>query len=125
MSADRRIRVFHCDDSEPFTELVRQWLLDAPDLVHVGAAHEPNAARQAIPAARPDVVLLDTMTWASSRLTVGEVRDLAPGVHVILYSGYPRQLAEKILEGSGELYLKKSEGDAELLAAIRSVAEGA
>ena len=121
MSADPRIRVFHCDDSEPFTELVRHWLVDQPDVEHVGAAHEPDVAREALGTLAPDVVLLDTMSWGGRRLLIADVRTVAPSARVIIFSGYPQQLAERILDGAGDLYIKKSESDDGLLEAIRSV----
>ena len=53
------IRVFHCDDSEAFTRLVAFWLAEHTDIEHAGQAHTAQGALDAIPAAAPDVILID------------------------------------------------------------------
>lgn len=55
------MRVFHCDDSEAFTRLVSFGLSEHEDIEFAGAAHTAEAALAAVRAARPDVILLDTM----------------------------------------------------------------
>jgi len=55
------IRVLHCDDSEAFTRLVAFWLAEHDDIEYVGEARTAEAALAALPTARPDVVLLDTL----------------------------------------------------------------
>ena len=55
------IRVFHCDDSEAFTRLVSFWLSEHDDIEYAGQAHTAEAALAALPEARPDVILLDTL----------------------------------------------------------------
>src|SRR4029079_8892177 len=55
------IRVFHCDDSEAFTRLVSFWLAEHDDIEYAGAAHSADAALRALPDARADVILLDTL----------------------------------------------------------------
>ncbi len=51
------IRVFHCDDSRPFTRLCWFWLSGHEDIEHVGAAHSLEEAYATVAASRPDVVL--------------------------------------------------------------------
>jgi DNA-binding NarL/FixJ family response regulator len=118
------IRVFHCDDSEPFTRLVAFWLAEHPDIEHVGAALTPEAAVAALPAAAPDVVLLDTMGLPGDDSLLEQIRSVAPGAAVIVYSGYVRLMQEGELGSSADAYLQKSDEDGELVAAIRRVVAG-
>ena len=74
----QRIRIFHCDDSAPFTRLVAHWLDEHGDLEHVGAAHTGDEAIAAIGPAQPDVVLLDTMGSPGDTALLRQIRTAAP-----------------------------------------------
>jgi DNA-binding NarL/FixJ family response regulator len=116
------IRVFHCDDSVPFTRLVRHWLLEHDGIEHVGAAHTGAEALELLPTARPDVVLLDTMGNPGDSALVAAIRDAAPGTRVIVYSGYVRLAGRELLENGADAYLAKGEDEDALVRAIRDVA---
>ena len=116
------IRVFHCDDSEAFTRLVAFWLAEHDDMEHVGEAHTADAALAALPAARPDVVLLDTLGKPGDNTLLNQIRAIAPGVKVIVYSGYVRLMQEGALGSAADAYLSKSDEEDELVAVIRAVA---
>ncbi len=116
------IRVFHCDDSEAFTRLVAFWLAEHPDIEHVGEAHTPDAALAALPAARPDVVLLDTMGLPGDDSLLRQIRAAVPGAAVVVYSGYVPLMQEGALGDGADAYLAKSDEEGELVATIRSVA---
>jgi DNA-binding NarL/FixJ family response regulator len=116
------IRVFHCDDSDAFTRLVAFWLAEHPDIEHVGEARTAQAAVAALPAARPDVILLDTMGLPGDGRLLSSIRGAAPGARVIVYSGYVRLLREEALGERADAYLAKSDDDAALVALIREVA---
>jgi DNA-binding NarL/FixJ family response regulator len=116
------IRVFHCDDSEAFTRLVAFWLAEHPDIEHVGEARTPEAALAALPGARPDVILLDTMGRPGDGELLASIRAAAPGARVIVYSGYVRVMHEDALGREADAYLDKGDDDAALVAAIRQVA---
>jgi DNA-binding NarL/FixJ family response regulator len=116
------LRVFHCEDSEAFTRLVRHWLSDHDDLVHAGAAHTGEEALARLPAARPDVVLLDTMGNPGDRALVEAIRAAAPGARVIVYSGYVSFAGRELLENGADAYLAKGDDEAALVRAIRDVA---
>jgi len=116
------IRVFHCDDSEAFTRLVAFWLAEHDDIEHVGEAHTADSALAALPAARPDVVLLDTLGKPGDNSLLLAVREAAPGAKVIVYSGYVRLMQEGALGEGADAYLEKGDDEAPLLEAIRSVA---
>jgi DNA-binding NarL/FixJ family response regulator len=116
------IRVFHCDDSEAFTRLVALWLAEHPDVEHVGEARTAEAALAALPDARPDVILLDTMGRPGDDTLLAAIRAAAPGARVIVYSGYVRLMREQVLGSEADAYLEKGEDDAALIALIREVA---
>ena len=116
------IRVFHCDDSEAFTRLVAFWLAEHPDIDHVGDARTAEAALASLPAARPDVILLDTMGRPGDRELLSSIRAVVPGARVIVYSGYVRLMQEGALGDEADAYLEKGDDDAPLVAAIRAVA---
>jgi DNA-binding NarL/FixJ family response regulator len=115
------IRVFHCDDSEAFTRLVAFWLAEHDDVEHVGQAHTADAALAALPAARADVVLLDTLGKPGDDTLLREIRAISPGVKVIVYSGYVRLMQDGALGQSADGYLEKGDDEAPLLEAIRAV----
>jgi DNA-binding NarL/FixJ family response regulator len=116
------IRVFHCDDSEAFTRLVAFWLSEHPDLEHVGQSRTAEDALQMLPAARPDVILLDTMGRPGDDTLLLEIRAAAPQAKVIVYSGYVRLMQEGALGHEADAYLEKGDDDLALVAAIREVA---
>jgi DNA-binding NarL/FixJ family response regulator len=115
------IRVFHCDDSEAFTRLVAFWLAEHDDIEHVGEAHTAAAALAALPAAKPDVVLLDTLGRPGDDTLLLEIRDVAPTAKVIVYSGYVRLMQDGALGHEADGYLEKGDEEGPLLDAIRSV----
>jgi len=115
------IRVFHCDDSEAFTRLVAFWLAEHDDMEHVGEAHTAETALAALPAARPDVVLLDTLGKPGDDTLLQAIRAISPGVKVIVYSGYVRLMQDGALGASADGYLEKGDDEVPLLDAIRAV----
>ncbi len=115
------IRVFHCDDSRAFTDLVGFWLEEHPDLDHVGAAHDRAGALARLPGAAPDVVLLDTLLPGERGLGVQDVRAAAPGARVVVYSGYARAAAERLGMTGADAYVLKDDDERGLVAAIRTL----
>jgi DNA-binding NarL/FixJ family response regulator len=115
------IRVFHCDDSEAFTRLVSFWLAEYEDIEHAGEAHTASGALQALPNAQADVVLLDTLGKPGDDTLLRQIRAVAPGVKVIVYSGYVRIMQRGELGQGADAYLEKGDDDTPLVAAIRSV----
>ena len=115
------ILVFHCDDSEAFTRLVAFWLAEHDDVEHVGEAHTAEAALAALPAARPDVVLLDTLGRPGDDTLLLAIREAAPGARVIVYSRYVRLMQEGALGHEADAYLEKADEEGPLIDAIRAV----
>ena len=115
------IRIFHCDDSPAFTQLVGLWLADHPDLDPVGVAHDRATALHGLPAATPDVVLLDTLLPGERELGVEDVRELAPAARVIVYSGLPQPSAERMGARGADAYVLKDDDETGLVATIRAL----
>jgi DNA-binding NarL/FixJ family response regulator len=115
------IRVFHCDDSEAFTRLVAFWLAEHDDIEHAGEAHSAQGAIAALPDARADVVLLDTLGKPGDDSLLKAVREVAPEAKVIVYSGYVRLMQEGALGHGADAYLEKGDDEGPLIDAIRSV----
>ncbi len=112
------IRIVHCEDSRAFARLVKLWLQDHADMEVVHVAHNADAAREAIAREQPDIVLLDAIPSGTGTFTAREVRELAPGARVIVYSGLPQEAARHTIE-RGDAYLAKGDDETELVAAIR------
>jgi len=112
------VRVFHCDDSDAFRVLVREVLLDAPDIELVGAAASTQATVDGVRACRPDVVLLDLRGQDLGPTTVGRVRAAAPQARIVVLSGWPGEI------DAGAIDARVSKDDAldELVPTIRRVA---
>ena len=115
------IRVFHCDDSEPFTRLVSFWLADHEDIEYAGSAHTAEGALAALADARADVVLLDTLGRPGDDTLLLAVREVAPTAKVIVYSGYVRLMQEGALGHAADGYLEKGDDEGPLIDAIRAV----
>jgi DNA-binding NarL/FixJ family response regulator len=116
------IRIFHCDDSSAFTRLVRHWLEEHEGLEYVGAAHTGDDAVAALPSARPDVVLLDTMGSPGDTTLLHRIRTAVPQARVIVYSGYLSIINSDELGGEADAYLAKSDDERTLVTMIRAVA---
>ena len=116
------IRIYHCDDSEAFTRLVRHWLDEHDEIEYVGAAHTGEEAIEALPAAQPDVVLLDTMGSPGDTSLLRRIRTAVPQARVIVYSGYLSIVNSEALGGEADAYLAKSDDESLLVTMIRAVA---
>lgn len=120
------IRVFILDDHE----LVRRGLCDlvgsAPDIEVVGEAATAADALHRIPAAKPDVALLDGRLPDGSGIDVcRDVRSGQPDVRCIILTSYDddEALFAAVMAGAAG-YLLKEIGGASLVDAIRQVAAG-
>jgi DNA-binding NarL/FixJ family response regulator len=119
-----RIRVMLCDDSTSLATLVDAWLDGHDDLEFVGAVHEVRDCPAGVAAARPDVVLLDTMGDPRDSTALDAIRVAAPAARVILYSGYVGLLGAEGIPLEADAFVDKGVAGSALVAAIRSVAAG-
>jgi DNA-binding NarL/FixJ family response regulator len=116
------IRVFLCDDSQPFSAIVRYWLDDHDDIELVGVAHDRTTALERLPGARPDVVLVDTMSPTENPLPLDAVRDAAPAATVVVYTGHSAEAARTFVNGRPDAFLTKREDADHLVDLLRAIA---
>jgi DNA-binding NarL/FixJ family response regulator len=115
------MRIFLCDDSHSFAIAVGFWLEEADDLDLVGVAHDRDQALAALPAANPDVVLLDTMGAGERALTVDDVREASGGAKIVVYSGHAPRAARQFVTGEPDGFLVKGDEPDHLIGALRAL----
>jgi two-component system response regulator DevR len=122
----RPIRVFILDDHE----LVRRGLIDilrtAQDIEVVGEAGNAADALHRIPAATPDVALLDARLPDGSGIDVcREIRSTMPSVQCLILTSYDddEALFSAVMAGAAG-YLLKQIGSSDIVAGIRVVSQG-
>jgi len=121
-----QIRVFLMDDHEIVRKGVRDLLEAESDIVVVGEAGTAEAALARIPAARPDVAVLDVRLPDGDGVSVcREIRSRQPGVACLMLTtfGDDDALFEAIMAGAAGYVLKRIRGT-DLVSAVRTVAAG-
>jgi two-component system response regulator DevR len=120
------IRVFLLDDHE----VVRRGLADLlglePDMEVVGEAATHEEAMHRIPAARPNVAVLDVRLPDGSGVEVcRDIRAEMPEVHCLMLTSHAddEALFDAIMAGASGYVLKEIRGN-DLVEAIRQVAQG-
>jgi DNA-binding NarL/FixJ family response regulator len=127
------IRIALGEDSLIVREGVRQLLAVDPAVEIVAAVSDAGSLREACDRLLPDVVLTDIRMPPSNtdegiRLA-GELRDSHPGIGVVVLSQfadplYALSLLERGSDGRAYLLKERVHNRAELMAAIRAVADG-
>jgi DNA-binding NarL/FixJ family response regulator len=127
------IRIALGDDSLIVREGVRQLLAIDPAVEIVAAVSDADSLRDACATLAPDVVLTDirmppTNTDEGIRLA-GELRDSHPAIGVVVLSQfadplYALSLLDRGSDGRAYLLKERVHNRAELMAAIRAVADG-
>jgi len=120
------VRLFLVDDHEVVREGLAELLDDVPDFEVVGSAGTAAQALARIPAARPDVAILDMRLPDGSGIDVcRDVRAALPDTHCLILTSYDDQdavLASVLAGASG--YVLKEVRSAALIDAIRQAAMG-
>jgi DNA-binding NarL/FixJ family response regulator len=109
------LRVFHGDDSEPFRRLIAEVLPD-DEIVMCGEAGTPDDVATGVAREQPDVVLLDQLNGPE---LIDRLRELAPGVRVVLLTGYRPGQGDAEIEGRADAYLVKTASADEMRATVR------
>lgn len=120
------IQVLVCDDHQIVRQGIQQILADAPDIALAGeAANGPDAVAR-VREGGIDVVLLDIAMPGRDGLDVlKQLRGEYPKLPVLMLSTYPdRQYAVRSLKLGAAGYLNKSADSAQMIEAIRRVAQG-
>ena len=120
------IRIFLLDDHEVVRRGIADLLTSQPGFAIVGEAGTAAEALNRIPAARPDVAILDARLPDGSGIDVcREIRSLLPDTHCLILTSYDDQdamLAAVLAGASG--YLLKEVRAAGIVDAVRQVALG-
>jgi DNA-binding NarL/FixJ family response regulator len=126
MTSDVEIRVFLLDDHEVVRRGVRELLEAESDLEVVGEADSAATALARIPAARPDVALLDVRLPDGDGVDVcREIRSANPDIACIMLTSFSddEALFQAILAGASGYLLKQIRGT-DIVDAVRRVAAG-
>jgi DNA-binding NarL/FixJ family response regulator len=113
------IRVFHGDDSDAYRRLLAAMLAGDDAIELAGAAGTPEAILEGVAALRPDVVLLDQLGDAG---LVAQVRAAAPGVRVVVLSGFSAGAGDPGVAAAADAYCVKSPDVAALRETVLRVA---
>ncbi|MBR8741819.1 response regulator transcription factor [Nocardiopsis sp. MG754419] len=120
------IRVFLLDDHDVVRMGITALIEQEDDLSVVGEAATASEALRRVPAARPDVAVLDVRLPDGSGVEVcRELRDRVPGLACLILTSYSddEALHDAIMAGASGYVLKQIRG-ADLVGAIRTVASG-
>ncbi|MCL6668671.1 response regulator [Streptomyces panaciradicis] len=126
MREEGKIRVFLVDDHEVVRRGVHELLSVEGDLEVVGEAGTAADALARLPAARPDVAVLDVRLPDGSGVEVcREIRSRDENVKCLMLTSFAddEALFDAIMAGAAGYVLKAIRG-AELLSAVRDVAAG-
>jgi two-component system response regulator DevR len=120
------IRVFLLDDHEVVRRGVADLLESEPDLTVVGEAGTAAEALARVPAARPDVAVLDVRLPDGDGVTVcRELRSRMPDLRCLMLTSFADDdaLMDAVLAGASGYVLKQIRGT-DLVGAVRTVAAG-
>ena len=115
-----KVRILLADDRFSVRLALRTLLERQAGVQVVGEAANSAALLSQVQAACPDLVLLD---WNLSDVAAGELlpalRDLCPGLPVIVLSGQP-EVRRAALTAGADAFVSKADRPERLLAALRS-----
>ena len=120
------IKVFLLDDHEIVRRGLRELLESAGDMEVVAEAGNAEEALRRLPAANPDVAVLDVRLPDGNGVEVcREIRSRMPSVHCLMLTSYAddEALFDAIMAGASGYVLKQVRAD-DLIDAIRKVAAG-
>ncbi|GAA2008818.1 response regulator transcription factor [Catenulispora subtropica] len=123
---DGKIGVFLMDDHQVVRRGLRDMLEDEPDFEVVGEAANAAEALARVPALRPRVAVLDVRLPDGDGVTVcRELRSKMPELACLMLTSFPDEeaLFDAIMAGASGYLLKQSLG-ADLVSAVRAVANG-
>ena len=122
----KTIRVFLLDDHEVVRRGVAALLSAEDDIEIVGEAGTAEHALARIPAARPDVAVLDVRLPDGDGVSVcREIRSQMPGLACLMLTSFDDEdaLFEAVMAGAAGYVLKQIHGS-DLVGAVRTVASG-
>ncbi len=126
ISAEETIRVAVVEDDAFIRQRVSEDIVSTPDFSLVCSCRSAEEALEKLPAAQPDVVLMDIgLPGMKGTECVRQLKALLPGVQVLMVTVYEdsQQIFDALLAGASG-YLLKRTPRAELFEAIRQVHQG-
>jgi DNA-binding NarL/FixJ family response regulator len=116
--------VYLCDDVADIRLLMRFALEEDADLRVVGEAADGVAGVQGVAETQPDVVLLDlSMPQLDGLEVIARLRDVAPGVGIVVFSGFAADRMGQVATDLGaDRYLEKGEAIDVVRDTVREVA---
>ena len=122
----RKNRVLIIDDHVMMREGVTEIIEHADDLSVCGTASTANEGLEALNKLKPDLVLVDiTLPGKNGIEFIKDARVLHPGLRVLVMSMHDESLyADRVLRAGGRGYIRKQEGGAKLIDAMRRVLRG-
>lgn len=126
MPAASVIRVLVADDHETVRHGLKLLIDAQPGMQVVGEAGTGRAAVDEARRLQPTVVVLDiSMPELNGLDAAREITDAAPGLAIVTLSRYNDEAyVEALLSAGARAYVLKQSASAELIAAIRAVADG-
>jgi len=120
------IQVILCDDHAMVRRGIRDTLAEAVDIQVVAEASSYSEVRDALRSHPCDVMVLDINLPGRSGLEVlASLRETASPIKVLMVSMFPEdQYAIRCLRAGAQGYLNKAGDPAELITAVRTVAQG-
>lgn len=120
------VRLFLVDDHAIVRAGVRSLLSAHDQLLVVGEAESGEEALIRVPAAKPDVVLLDlSLPGMNGIATARALREALPGLRLVALSMHEDpEYVQGFLEAGGSGYVPKSSLEAQLVDAILAVSRG-
>ncbi|MBK9238290.1 MAG: response regulator transcription factor [Rhodoferax sp.] len=120
------IRVILCDDHAVVRKGIRDTLTEAADIEVTGEAASYTEVRETLRHASCDVMVLDLNLPGRGGLEVmASLRESAPLIKVLIVSMFPEdQYAIRCLRAGAQGYLCKTGDPAELVTAVRTLAQG-
>lgn len=121
-----KINIFLVDDHEIFRNGVKQLINNEADLQVIGEASSGEDALQMLPAAKPDVIVMDIgMPGINGLETSKALLKNNPEAKILFFSLYDREdYVGSVLEMGGYGYILKDTSNKIFLSAIRTVNSG-
>jgi DNA-binding NarL/FixJ family response regulator len=125
-SGRHRARILLVDDHPLVRERLAEVINREPDLTVCGEAEDRHEAVAAIPARRPNLVIVDLALKNSDGLElIKDVHSRWPKVHMLVVSMHDESLyAERVIRAGAQGYITKQEATRKILLAIRRVLGG-
>ncbi len=119
-------KVFLIDDHPVLRKGLGRLIDDQPDLAMCGEAESPAEAMRLLPAAKPDVVIVDlTLKGGDGLELCKQIRDRFTTLAILVVSMHDESLyAERALKAGARGYVMKQEPQETIMSALRIVARG-